>query len=139
MSAEDRIEQILIHYKLNSKTLSEKLGYSSPQIIYDIQRGKTRNISEKLTIKIISLFPEINKSWLMTGEGEMLKHSTIQTSHGDNSPNIAGNGNSVSENKTLQDALAEISAMREALTDALKKSQEREERLMAIIEKYNNK
>jgi hypothetical protein len=43
-----------------------------PQAIYDIINGKTRSITEKMAIKIISVFSDINKSWLMSGEGAML-------------------------------------------------------------------
>ena len=46
--------------------------------------------------KIIDAFPDLNESWLLTGEGEMLKGGVTQTSHGDNSPNVLGNGNRVS-------------------------------------------
>jgi len=40
--------------------------------LYDIQSGKLKGVSEKLADLIISKFPHYNKSWLLTGEGEML-------------------------------------------------------------------
>lgn len=75
MDAKDRIMQIANYYGLNAKTLSERIGLDRPQAIYDIINGKTKNITEKMAVKIISAFSEINKSWLISGEGEMIGSS----------------------------------------------------------------
>lgn len=72
MDAKYKIENILNFLEINPKVFSERLGCQRPQIIYDILKGKTKRISEKLAIKIISEFPEISKSWLLAGEGNML-------------------------------------------------------------------
>lgn len=67
------IEKLLIYSGLNAKSFSEKIGLERPQAIYDIQKGKTKNISPSMRDKIISVFPELNIEWLLTGDGEMLK------------------------------------------------------------------
>lgn len=85
--------------------------------------------------KISKMYPSLNITWLRTGEGEMIKGSVSQTSHGDNSPNINGNGNHLEPTSSLLDkALDEISAMRKALTDALAVNQRNTDRLLNIIE-----
>ena len=66
------LNKLLEYSKLNGKSFSEKIGLIRPQAIYDIQSGKTQNISASMANKIISAFPEINKSWLLTGDGDML-------------------------------------------------------------------
>ena len=66
------LNKLLDYSKLNGKSFSEKIGLIRPQAIYDIQNGKTQNISVSMANKIISAFPEVNKSWLFTGDGEML-------------------------------------------------------------------
>lgn len=76
MLASQRLEYILKYLNLNAKSFSEELGYERPQIIYDIIKGKTKTISGNIASKILSVFPEINKVWLLTGEGEMLKDDT---------------------------------------------------------------
>ena len=73
MNASERINAILGYYRINAKTFSERVGMERPQAIYDIINGKTRSITEKMAIKIISVFSDINKSWLISGEGEMIK------------------------------------------------------------------
>ena len=75
MEAKDRINTILAYYKINAKVLSERIGMDRPQAIYDIINGKTRSITEKMACKIISVFSEINKPWLLSGEGEMFKYT----------------------------------------------------------------
>lgn len=75
MKAVDVIDNLLVYSGLNPKSLSEKIGLDRPQAIYDIQKGKTKNISPNMADKIASAFPEINRTWLLTGEGEMLKES----------------------------------------------------------------
>lgn len=72
MNAKERISAILTHYGISAKAFSERLGMERPQAIYDIINGKTRSITEKMAGKIISVFSDISKSWLMSGEGDML-------------------------------------------------------------------
>ena len=72
MDAKERIEKVLEMNSLNAKTLSERIGLDRPQALYDILNGKTKNITEKMAFKIISAFPNIQKVWLLTGEGNVL-------------------------------------------------------------------
>ena len=71
MTASERVEALTANYGISARKLAEKCGYI-PQRIYDIVNGKTRNISHEIASKIVSLYPEINMSWLLTGEGEMI-------------------------------------------------------------------
>lgn len=72
MKAADKIDNLLKYLEINAKVFSEKLGYDRPQIIYDLQKGKTKRISEELGSKIVSVFPQVSRAWLMAGEGDML-------------------------------------------------------------------
>lgn len=75
MNSQEKIEKLLNYLEINSKEFSERLGYDRPQIIYDIQKGKTKRISETLANKIISVFPNIRKAWLLADDGEMLMNT----------------------------------------------------------------
>lgn len=144
MTASDKIEKLLDYLEINAKVLSEKLGYDRPQIIYDIQKGKTRRISEDLAIKIVSVFSEISKSWLLADEGEMLKSSVSQSANGNNVTQVAGNGNRVNNTSSLDKALDEIAEQRKLVAksqeqitksqEQISKSQEQIDRLLNIIE-----
>lgn len=55
----------------NNREFAEKLGTSDQYASNICKSGK--NVGEKTKTKILETFPEINKIWLLTGEGEMLK------------------------------------------------------------------
>lgn len=119
------ISKLLDYSKLNVKQFSEKLGMKRGQAIYDIMSGKTRRISEKLANQIISEFPEINRSWLLTGEGEMLKDtSAVAENH---SVSIAGteikeNKINVNADETIASLIAEVAAQRRLTEIALQQN-----------------
>lgn len=119
------IVKLLEYSQLNVKQFSEKLGMKRAQAIYDVMNGKTKRISENLANQIISEFPEINRTWLLTGEGEMLKGSSAVSN--DHSVSIAGND--IKENKinvnadeTIASLIAEVSAQRRLTEIALKQN-----------------
>lgn len=71
MDAAERIQTIIKEKSLNAKTFSEICGYERPQVIYDILKGKTMNISASMCDKITTAFPDIDRVWLLTGTGKM--------------------------------------------------------------------
>lgn len=76
MTASEKITELLKYLNINAKSFADRLGYERPQIIYDIQKGKTKRISPDLADKITSVFTQINRSWLLADEGEMLKQGS---------------------------------------------------------------
>lgn len=62
---------ILKHEDLTISTLGARLGMGRSQALYDINNGKTQSISVKMADKIKVAFPHYNRSWLLSGEGEM--------------------------------------------------------------------
>lgn len=66
------IETLAEHFKITVSELAQKAGYERAQSFYDVISGKTKNISPKMADKIVAVFPEISKDWLLTGNGSML-------------------------------------------------------------------
>ena len=133
------ILMLLDYSKLNAKQFSEKLGMKRGQAIYDVMSGKTKRISDKLANQIISEFPEISRTWLLTGEGEMLKNQSANSdSH---SISIAGeeikeNNISVNTDDTIARLLAEVAAQRkvtEKVIDQNSKILEQNSELLALV------
>ena len=83
---------------------------------------------------ILKSYPELNREWLLYGEGEMLK-SSVSIENGDGSTQIIGDGNHVGTPSTLDKALDEIAAQRKLV----EKSQEQIDRLLAVVEKLTEK
>jgi len=72
MKGSEKINILLDYLSLNPSDFARKVGLKNVQNIYDIQKDKV-DISKTTVNKIVSIFPNINKNWLLTGEGEMLR------------------------------------------------------------------
>lgn len=68
--------ELLKELGMNPKQLSDSLGKERPQWAYDIlNENKNVGISKNIAELVCAKFPQINKSWLLTGEGKMLSHA----------------------------------------------------------------
>jgi hypothetical protein len=72
MSFKVRLEELLKHYSINAKKLSESLGYESPAKLYRLLNDENNNPSIQILQDILRVYPEINPGWLISGKGEML-------------------------------------------------------------------
>lgn len=83
MFESERINNVIMHYKMNKSAFSRYIGLSTPQILYDVINKKT-GISKNLAEIITRTCLDIDKAWLLTGEGSMLKsdNSTQKESSG---------------------------------------------------------
>lgn len=84
---------------------------------------------------ILKACPELNREWLLYGEGEMLNGGIVQEVQGDGNTSVAGNGNNVNTAEVLVKALAEIEEHRKLLS----KKDEQIDRLLSVIDKLTNK
>ena len=78
METSERISKLLEYSGLSVNKFSEKIGVKTSQSIRDLLSGRTKGISHSVEDKILSCFTEIDRVWLLTGEGSMLKSSTAQ-------------------------------------------------------------
>lgn len=89
---------------LANSTISERLkelainkGYTNInqfEMAVDLPNGyvrKAKKVTKARQLQIQSAFPDLNMAWLLTGEGEMLRHAPSQNVTGNN--NIVGNSN----------------------------------------------
>lgn len=131
---EETIKERLVAYLkykgINKSEFGRIIGVSNAYI-----SSIRKSIQPDKAEKIAASFPDLNISWLMTGEGEMLKGSVSQNANGDNNTQIAGNGNNVNNASTLDKALGEISAMRSLLEKAIQNNKEQADRFFTIIER----
>lgn len=112
-----------IEYKGISVKKFEELCSLSNGYVSSMRKG----FGEDKLNNVLTMFPELNRDWLVYGEGEMLNPQVIQNNqHGDNI-----HGHSVTVNKTEKDYLEIIKTQAEQLS----KSQEQIDRLLSIIER----
>lgn len=114
-TAKQRIEKILLCKNINAKQLSELCGYERPQVLYDILNEKTKSISNSISIKITSVFPEINRSWLLSGEGSMMLSDTQKSN--------------VSNSDILENLATTIRSQQETITRLINENQQLREEL----------
>lgn len=103
------IELMAENERMTVSQIAQAIGKPATNL-YDIQKGKLNGVSEKLADHILSQFPHYNKTWLMTGEGEMLAPKMVC---GDGSVQVQGDAKNVNAGQTI-----------DKLVELLKKSQE---------------
>lgn len=142
-TVKERIRVFINYKKISARAFESRCGFSN---------GYLRQLKNSPTVDkmemILSAYPEINREWLTVGNGEMLRDNATQISHGDNSPNISGNGNNVNAASTIDKALNEIAEQRKLVAKAqdqvsvameqVSKSQQQIDRLLSILETTNN-
>ncbi len=68
------IEAILDHLDIKATPFAKSIGVHPTQI-FDLKSGKIKNISQSIADKILKVYPDFNRTWLLTGDGEMLRSS----------------------------------------------------------------
>lgn len=112
MKASEIIEKVIEYSGLNPAEFAKKVGLN-PQNIYDIQKGKTKKLSENIRTKIKLSYPEFNEMWLIDGRDQMLLRSTstiingVNVVNGNNSGHISQvNAPSAMPNTHIEEAQA---------------------------------
>jgi len=73
MTINKRIELIIKYLGMNNNSFSKKINVN-PTVIHNIIKGRNKPSYDILTA-ILSTFDNINPTWLLTGEGEMLREN----------------------------------------------------------------
>jgi len=71
LSDAEILTKVLEALGLTANAISVKLKYKSPATIYHILNG-VNNISDGFIVRVINEFPNINYSFMKTGEGDIL-------------------------------------------------------------------
>ncbi len=141
MTVKDRIDIFIEHQGIKRSVFEKACGLSN---------AYTRNLKGSPSVSkvedILKAYPELNRVWLLSGEGEMLKNNNCATAIGDSANAQNGDGNTNGNNSTqvvgdnnavggsaLEMALSEIAEHRKLVA----KAQEQIDRLISIIEKQS--
>ena len=74
MSVGDRLRTLIVSgLRINISTFSQAIGYDSPVTISRIINGVTTKPGIDVFQRIKEIYPQVNLSWLLTGEGEMMR------------------------------------------------------------------
>lgn len=131
MDIKQRIHTFIKYKGISIKKFEEQCELSNGYIS-SMRKGFG---ADKLN-NVLNIFPDLNREWLLYGEGEMLNPQNAITNSpvGDNSTQIAGNSNHINCSSTIDKALNEISEMRKLLAEAIRNNKEQADRFFSIIE-----
>jgi len=118
----ERIIQVLRYKKLNKENFFKEIGMTSANF-----RGNAKNspLNSDAIENILSVLPDVNPEWLLTGHGEMLRNIQIIE-------NVSGNG--IVGNNVNGGGINDVSIV-EGLINTIKKQNDHIESLLRIIEK----
>lgn len=124
------------------------IGQNKFEKIADISNGYITNIKGEIGVtnltKILNAAPDLNREWLLTGDGDMLCSGNTQSADNANAPVCQNNGNNVTQNagapSATIDALIEEMKAQRILHEKLQEASNTQiDRLLSIIEKITNK
>lgn len=157
MVTSDRLSEVVKYLRFRGFASTQKevaalLGMS-PANLSSALRGDSRYLTDGLATKVCTNFVFIDKDWLLTGEGEMLRDGIVmQNMYGDNQiagrdiNNGAGGNTTTTTNNTtnnykdcggcetslLEKAIDEMGEQRKLFAEQIN-------RLLKIIEKMNDR
>jgi hypothetical protein len=124
----ERLIEFLAYLKIGQFKFEEKVGLS---------RGFVNKVGDSITLstanKILSAYPELNKDWLLNGEGEMIKNNQ-RTGDISNSTVVGANVNGSGNNITHND-IAGLIELQKGYQEMIKKKEEQIDKLLDIINK----
>lgn len=121
------IADVLTAVGMNAPKFAEALGINY-QRIFDLQRGRTKKFNPNIAALICEKFPQINKSYLFTGEGSVTVEPEPAQSSERTLPETMADG-----------GIVEISGLLHRVVDMLDQVNERSARLAEFERQLNER
>lgn len=115
----------------NNKKFAELTGID-PRSLSSICTGN-RNPGKDVIERVLAAFQDINRAWLVLGEGEMLKSGVSQTNNG------SVGGDMIASMKTERQESDQIDRLLDKMEDVVSKQSEQIDRLLTIVEQLTGK
>jgi hypothetical protein len=107
MQTPEIITKVLDELDMNGKDFAESIG-TTPTQIYDLQRGRIKRISPKIADKILAVYPQFNRAWLLAGTGDMFANGDVHEPKDDTSMLIETVHTLTETNRRLTEQLTEL-------------------------------
>lgn len=141
MTTKDRALRFITYKGLSIKKFEEMCGLSNGYL-----NSMKSGFGNGKLAQVLTAFPELNRDWLVYGEGDMLKSDVSQSAKGDNTIQVSGNnvdmrninqskGNTddAKRVKELEERVAELTKDKERLQNLVDKMQAQIEKLLEKI------
>lgn len=128
MTTKDRTMRFIAHKGLSIKKFEEMCGLSNGYL-----NSMKSGFGKGKLAQVLAAFPEINRDWLVYGEGEMLTRAEVsQSSTGDNTIQVTGNNVDMHNiNQSLAQDEKKVAELEKRVAELTKDK----EMLQAMIEK----
>lgn len=138
-----RIDKIAKDFEMSIAEVAYACGYKRAQAFYDVMNEKTKNISGSMATRIATAFPTIRESWLLTGDGEMLKyqpnephnpppdHNVVEESNNKEAMELMRRMLGVIESQSVQ--LGQVIATNEKAMEEIVRSGQRQDEVIAML------
>lgn len=83
------ITEVLNELGLSAPKFAERIGINY-QRVFDLQRGRTKKFNPGVANLICTAFPQINKAYLFTGEGELVNKTVTPPAPATELPQFLG-------------------------------------------------
>jgi hypothetical protein len=137
MNDKEKIEELLHHFRMKATEFADKCGFEY-HIVADIKREQ-HGISKKVFSKIVEAFPEVNKNWLATGEGEMIKINNEQKVGDINAPVTSSNINTFNQSSDFIEIIKMQQTQLNLQQENMNKSQLQIDKLIGNVANQNKK
>lgn len=135
MNVKDRVSEYCKRKNIAISRFEKEAGLSNGYF----NQVKKRPSLDKLE-SIGKAFPDLNKDWLLTGEGEML-NVPLQSGHGNNQQNAHGTGITQTLTPSANEAalINEISEMRKLIAEQTRNNQDQFNKFMELLANLTHK
>ncbi len=128
VNAKAIIEAVLNHVGMRAPSFAKAIGINY-QRIFDLQSGRTKKFNPGVVNLICARFPEINKMYLYTGEGDLIIPEQPLISSAPPSATSAQLAEILSMQQKLMDMFQSLTEREIRLQDKIAEIQEREREL----------
>lgn len=136
-----RVKYAISYLTLNGMTgsqreLSKVLGYNE-SCFSQMLNGK-KPLSKKFVEKLTSEYEVLNKDWLLSGEGEMIKGKVSQSAKGDNTINVSGNNvdmRNINQSKSTNDDAKRIKELEKRIEELIEDKKKLQDMVTKLLEK----
>jgi plasmid maintenance system antidote protein VapI len=136
-----RVKYAISYLTLNGmagsqRELSKVLGYNE-SCFSQMLNGK-KPLSKKFVEKLTSEYEVLNKDWLLSGEGEMIKGKVSQSAKGDNTINVSGNNvdmRNINQSKSTNDDAKRIKELEQRIEELLEDKKRLQDMVTKLLEK----
>lgn len=134
-TTKDRILEYIKYKGITQHAFERKCGLSNAYL-----NNMKKNFGMEKLNEILSIFPDLNRDWLLFGEGEMLNVEEKSVAGSEkNFVNVGNNNrNTVNAGTTIDRMIDELAAQRQLHERQIAKSQEQIDRLLGIVENMQN-